>query len=310
MIMQQLQIAQAEASLLNSDSALYPQVSAGGTYGLASETVGEAGQFGAAGSHSTGNSTSESYSVSAGMPVFRWGAVWNGIRIQRLALLISRKSYADAYRTFLLQLRDSYMGLVSKKIGLRNADLNQKTAEDALAVAEGNYKNGMIPSGALSIPRLAVEDAHLARDRLAEDYSHSKRVLAQLAGVADIADDSIPDELPRVTYASATADAVLAAFLRDGAKSTFQAQNLQMAICRRLRWTSGSARQLPQFSGYYTYSAQRTRRALPSRSRRRASRQSRPPSPRWARPRSATAFRRAGTSSTVSPRMPPSARRR
>ncbi len=83
--------------------------------------------MGASGSKSTGNSTSESYGVSAGMPIFQWGAVWNQTRITKLSLLISRKSYAEAYRTFVVGLRDSYLALVAEKIGLRNADLNQKT---------------------------------------------------------------------------------------------------------------------------------------------------------------------------------------
>jgi outer membrane protein TolC len=256
MITQQIQVAEAEANLLNADSVLYPSLSAGGSYGLASESVGEAGQFGAAGSHSTGNSTSESYSVSASMPVFRWGAVWNGIRVTKLALEISRKSYAEAYRTFLQQLRDSYIALVAKKIGLRNAGVNLQLAEDARNLAQANLKSGMIAEGGTVASKLGEEDARLNYDRLLEDYSHAKRVLAQLAGVPDIKEDSIPGEVPKVPYPSDTADAVLAAFLRDGAKSTFQAENLQMAIHQaRLNYDIAITRQLPQFSAYYGYSA-------------------------------------------------------
>jgi outer membrane protein, multidrug efflux system len=256
MIVQQIQVAQAEAAMLNADSVLYPQLNAGGSYGLASESVGEAGQFGAAGSHSTGNSTSESYSVSAGMPVFRWGAVWNGIRVQKLALEITKKSYAEAYRGFVLQLRDSYMALVAKKIGVRNAQQNLKISNDNFAQAQENLKNGVISEGSTVAPRLAAEDASLSYDRLVQDYSHSKRVLAQLAGVPDIADDSIPDDLPKVAYAPAVADAVLAAFLRDGARSTFQAENMEMAIHQdQLNYLISLTRQLPGFSAYYGYSA-------------------------------------------------------
>jgi outer membrane protein TolC len=256
MILQQIYLAQAEAAMLNADSVLYPQISAGGSYGLASETVGEAGQFGAAGSHSTGNSTSESYSVSAGMPVFRWGAVWNGIRVQKLALEMSKKSYAEAYRTFILQLRDSYLGLVAKKVGLRNAQLNLKITLDTLAIQEENQRHGMIAEGALVGPKLAAEDAQLGYDRLVEDYSHSKRVLAQLAGLPTITEDSIADNLPRLDYPADNADAVLSAFLRDGARSTFQAENLQMGVHQQhLNYLISLTRPLPQFSAYYGYSA-------------------------------------------------------
>jgi len=256
MILAQIAVAQAEANLLSADSALYPQISANGSYGLASESVGEAGQFGAAGSHSTGTSSSESYGFSAGMPVFRWGQVWNGIRIQKLAMLISRKSYAEAYRTFLQQLRDGYIALASKKIGLHNAEANLKIAEENLRVANENVKHGMISTGAIIGTKLAADDALLARDRLVEDFSHAKRVLAQLAGVPNIPDDSIPDDLPKVAYPAATADAVLAAFLRDGAKSTFQAANLEMTLRQsQLNYRIAITRQLPQFNAYYGYSA-------------------------------------------------------
>ncbi len=256
MIVQQIQVAQAEANLLNSDSTMYPHVGASGSYGVSNESVGQAGQFGAAGSHSTGNSTAESYGIGASMPVFQWGAVWNQTRIAKLALLISRKSYAEAYRNFVVGLRDSYLALVAEKIGLRNAEFGLKITEDSYALAQSNLKNGMIANGAVEAPKLAAEDARLNFDRLQANYSHAKRVLAQLAGVPDLADDSIPTDLPKVTYVPATADAVLAAFLRDGAKSTFQAENYEMAVRQAvLGYRIALTAPLPKFTAGYNYNA-------------------------------------------------------
>jgi outer membrane protein TolC len=256
MISQQIQMAQAEAAMLNADSVLYPQLSAGGSYGLSSASVASAGQFGAAGSQSTGTSTSESYSISASMPVFRWGQVWNGIRIQKLSLAISRKSYAEAYRNFVVQLRDSYLALVAKRIGMRSAELNLKLTETNLAVQEANLKSGMIAQGAIIAPRMALDDSRLAYDRLVEDYEHSKRVLAQFIGLPTIPDDSVAETVPKVTYVPDVADAILGAFLRDGAKSTFQAQTLQMQLHeQKLNYDIQITRQLPGFTGYYSYSA-------------------------------------------------------
>ena len=114
----------------------------------------------------------------------------------------------------------------------------------------------MIAEGALVGPKLAAEDAQLAYDRLVEDYSHSKRILAQLAGMPTITEDDVADSLPRVEYAADTADAVLSAFLRDGARSTFQAESLQMGVHQQhLNYLISLTRPLPQFSAYYGYSA-------------------------------------------------------
>jgi outer membrane protein TolC len=181
--------------------------------------------------------------------LFNWGSVWKATRITKVGLLIEQKSIAEAYRTFVVQLRDMYLGLIMKKINLRNAHYNLKLVDDQLAVQEANLKGGMIAPGGIIAPRLSAEDAHLAVDRLDEDYAHSKRMLMQLAGMTSLEEDSIPVDLPKVTYASAVADDVLAAILRDNAKSTPQAQTYEMYIRQQqLQYEIAKVRQLPKFS--------------------------------------------------------------
>ena len=64
----------------------------------------------------------------------------------------------------------------------------------------------MIAPTAISGPQLLLSDTQLgfdlATDRLDEDYAHAKRALAELAGLKDIAEDSIPQDVPKASYPS------------------------------------------------------------------------------------------------------------
>ncbi len=255
MILQQIQLAQSEAGLLAGDASLYPQLSGSVGYGASNESVGVSGEAGGASSKSTGTSKSFTYSVSASQNLFQWGAVWKQTRIAKLQLLIQQKSYAEAYRSFVVQLRDLYLGLIMKKLALRNAHFNLKIVEAQLAISEDQLKSGMISQGGILGPRLAAEDTRLGVDRIDEDYAHSKRMLAQFAGVPDIDEDTIPIDVPAVTPAPATGEALLAEFLRDGAKSTFTAENYAMYVKQQqLNYEIALVRQLPKFAAYGSYS--------------------------------------------------------
>ena len=249
MILNAIQVAEQEANLVSADSALYPHIGAGGSYGVSSESVGVGGENGASGSSATSTSRAVSYSVNAGMPIFQWGAVWNQTRIAKLQLLIQHRSYAEAYRSLVLSLRDGYLALVMKKIGLRNAKANLTLMQNEYALALDQLKSGMISNGAIIGPKLIAEDTQLSYDRSLDEYAHSKRVLAQLAGLKDIAEADVAADVPTPTYSPATADALLGGFLRDGAKSTYQAASLEMTIKQQqLTYRIAQVTQLPKFS--------------------------------------------------------------
>jgi outer membrane protein len=254
MILNAIAIAQAEANLLSSDASLYPHIYASGNYGVSKESVGVGGEAGAPGSSATSTSTAASYSVGAGMPIFQWGAVWNQTRISKLQVLIARRAYAEAYRTLVVSVRDGYLTLVLKKLGLRNVQTNLTLIQKQYALAQAQLKSGMIANGAIVGPRLAAEDTQLAYDRAVDDYTHSKHILAQLAGLKDIDDADVAADVPAPSYSAATADALLGTFLRDGAKSTYQATSLEMSIKQQqLSYRIAEVAQLPKFSANAGY---------------------------------------------------------
>ncbi len=244
MISQQLAIAQSQAQVIQADANMIPQASANAWDGIQDQRVSQSGQSG-----TTSQAKGLYYYASVSEPIFQWGALFNQSRLARIGVAVSKRQYAEAYRNLAVQIREGYLGLIVGKLNLRNARFNQELAEKALAVAEAQFKIGAIAPAAMSGPRLAVDDARLATDRGAEAYAHARRTLALMAGLEDIPDGSVPDSMPRPAYSEATAQALLAAFLRDGARSTFEAQVLQLGIDQaRLNYDIHRVNLLPKFS--------------------------------------------------------------
>ncbi len=71
---------------------------------------------------------------------------------------------------------------------------------------------------------MQVDDASLAMDRTAEDFAHAKRLLLLTAGLLELSDDSIPDEIPKPVYSAEIPEALMRDFGGDGLNETFQAE--------------------------------------------------------------------------------------
>jgi outer membrane protein TolC len=112
-------------------------------------------------------------------------------------------------------------------VAWKNAQATQERATYNLSVAEAKLGYGTLSQAAMLLPRLALEDAKLATDRAAEDLAASKRYLMRFAGLADLSDDRIPNEIPTVAYDQATGPAALATFL-----STTWHENLQVQVAQ------------------------------------------------------------------------------
>jgi outer membrane protein TolC len=245
MMMQRIQIAQDEANLLGADASLYPQISANATYGITDEKVGEAGTAG-----STSTSKGLTYNVGLSQTLFQWGATWNQTRVSKLGLLIQEKNTAETYRTFVLTLRDLYIGLIMQKISLRNAQYYLQLVKTQLDLTEDGIKSGRIAPTALGGPDLAYGDAKLAFDRQQAVYGHSKRVLAQLSGLPEIDEDTVPMQLPKVAYAPTVAESLLASFMNTGGRYTYAAESLELEIRQQqLNYKIAEVRNLPKLYG-------------------------------------------------------------
>jgi outer membrane protein TolC len=218
-----LSMAQAEAGRYLNAAALWPSLSANSSYQETKEKISQ-------GLPST--SKGLLYGANIYQPLFEWGAYKNQAQIGNLSYKIAERQYADAYRTLATSIREQYMGLITKRIALRNARFQQQVAEKALAAQKARFEAGSVSEAEVQGFDLNVDDATLAADRAEEDYRYGKRVFTRLVGIEDLSDDLIPMELPHPVYTAGTADAVLAGFVGEGIESTFQSEVYRMSLAQ------------------------------------------------------------------------------
>jgi outer membrane protein TolC len=111
-----------------------------------------------------------------------------------------------------------------QKLQVRNVRFSLDQAKASLAVAQERFKNNAASAGEVGNAKLIVDDASLAVDRVAEDFAHAKRVLLLMAGLPELGDDSVPEEIPKPVYSPDAPGALLQDFGREGLSKTFQAQ--------------------------------------------------------------------------------------
>lgn len=193
MILSGIGIAQADSARIISDSRWYPGLSGVASYSLSSIAA-------ASNPASKIKSDGITYVLSVSQSLFQFGAVKNQSAAARIGVLISEKSYLEAYRGLALNLRQQYLQLVVRKAtlaGLRNRVL---IIESNLEGEEQKLKLGTISPGDIIAPRLAVDEARLAVARAELEYANARLVLARLAGLKELADDSIPSEIGKPIF--------------------------------------------------------------------------------------------------------------
>jgi outer membrane protein TolC len=214
-------VAQQEAGDISAHSALYPSINASASY--QSSTVSTSAS-------NAQTSKGPNYNVGINQPIFQWGAFYNGAKVGDLGVKIAQRQYAEAYRLLAVSIREQYMGLIEKKVALRNAQFNLKLSQESMSAQQARFDAGASSQAELGNFRLTVEQAQLDTDRAAEDMDYTKRVFTRLVGVEDFDDESIPLMVPHPKYSKPMADAVLAGFVGDGIESTFQNQVYQMTL--------------------------------------------------------------------------------
>lgn len=214
MIAQNINITQAEAIRIQNTANMWPSVSGSVNY-TSSDT--------AVSSSISSSNSGVFYSLSVYQPIYHWGALKARADSGKIGVKIAEHNYAEAYRLLVVNLRTQFLGLVAKKIALRNAAYALKQAEEALALAQEKLKAGRISSEEIMEPNLAVDEARLARDRAQADLDGSLRLLLLTVGQADLAVADIPEGVPQPAYDPEVAARLLQEFKRTGAEETYQA---------------------------------------------------------------------------------------
>ncbi len=253
MVQNEISIAQAEASRYASSSQRLPQVSANASYAwnrISADKAEPPGGFKPGDStKSEDKSSGPYYGVSLNQPLFTWYALTNQVKIADIAIKISEKNYAEAYRGLANTIRSQYLGLIFQKVSLRNQRFNLNQTARLLALDEARLKSGAMAPAELMQPRAGYAAARLAMARSEELYAVSKRQLARMAGLSAINEEAIPLEAPMWGGTSEASSTLLARWQRDGVEVTYQGQINSLRIKdAELNYKVARTRLYPKFS--------------------------------------------------------------
>jgi outer membrane protein TolC len=235
-----IEIAQAEANNLIERSNLLPSVNGYGSYTFKETSI--------TGASNKSKNDGFFYGVSFSQPLFHWGALKAQADIGKIGVKLVEHDYAEAYRALILSVRSQYLTLVQKKMTLRNLRDGVRATESYLALQEARLRDGRISAGEILAPRLAVEEAKIYAERAEVDFDYTRRSLATLAGVPEIREESIPNELPKPAYARETVSAYFEAMQHIGPDQTYMAAYYVDSIkLNDLRYKVARTRLLPKF---------------------------------------------------------------
>lgn len=228
MLINEISISQAEANRYTATSQRLPQVSGSASYAWNRISADKAEPLGGfrpgEATKSEDKSHGPYYGVGMTQPLFSWYALTNQVKIADIAIKLTEKNYAEAFRVLANSIRTQYLGLIFQKISLRNQRFSLNQTARLLALDEAQLKAGAMAPSQLILPRAGYAAAQLAMARSEELYARSKAQLARMCGIPTIDEDAIPLEVPKFA-ASADAPASLAAQMkRDGVEGTIQGQ--------------------------------------------------------------------------------------
>jgi outer membrane protein TolC len=256
MVQNDIAIAQAEAGVLLNEHGLWPTAYAAAQYGTNKSTTTDG---------ASNSSSGLFYNVGINQPLFQWGALENQARIGKIGVLLAKRNDAEAYRQLAVELREQFLGLVEQKIALRNARYTLHQAQANLDVAVQRLKRGEISIAEESAAGSAIENGGLNLAHLEDTYQMTLSAFANLAGIPGLSDADIPLELPKPAYSKDAAQALLDAFLRDNALSTFQAQIYDLQIRQAtLNYKIAEVGLLPKFGAGTSYSVENSVNAYPT----------------------------------------------
>ena len=140
------------------------------------------------------------------------------------------------------------MALIVEKIDLRNARYGLELSKNTLALARDKLKRGVAAPTEVAGPELDADEKQLAVDRAEAAYLFARRTLAHQIGLGDVADETVPLEIPQPKYSSDASTYLLAGLLRDGARGSFPAQIQELNIRQAdLTYKIAQVRLLPKF---------------------------------------------------------------
>jgi outer membrane protein len=238
-----LELAQAEAGRHRAEAALYPSLGGSASYTASSSSVA------AAGSDSSSSSSGLFYGINFSQNLFQFGAVKAGADIARISEKIAGKQYKEAYRTLAIAIRTQYLNLVIKKASVRMARFQLEFQEQEFKAKVESIERGESAPAERPTAETALERVRLSTDRQVQDFVNAKRILARIAGLTELTDESIPEVIPLPREPAGVSLRLLTGFLQGGVERTSQAQVLAYGVQQSaLNVTISRTGTLPHFN--------------------------------------------------------------
>ncbi len=241
-----IEIDRGEAARMQADSARWPNLGSNFNFANNQEAV-------SSNTSSRSRASGLFYSIYLGQSLFHWGALKNQSAIGRVGVLIAEKSYAEAYRTLSVVLRQTYLDLIIRKSRLHYARYTFERGRADLATLKEDATR--VSAAFIAGRELDLREGKLELDRNEAEFAAGLRRFARLAGLSGLAETAIADELPRPTYVPAVASSIAAAVLRDRGAGSYEPQILALRVREaELRYKIESVRLLPKFNAGAGYS--------------------------------------------------------
>jgi outer membrane protein TolC len=241
-ILKELELAQWEARVYVQDAQRYPSLHGDMNYAENQTAI-------SSDSSTRSQDSGLFYDFSLNQPLFQWGAMKNQSEIARIYVTIAEKRYAEMRRSLAVSIRQQYLMLIAKKLFLQAERLTVKIQQADLDLTQDRFQHGTAAEGEVSGKKLALEDISLRVAREEAEFVGLRKAFARLVGLSDIAEDEVPAEIPRPVYSAENTSRLLASLLRDGGKSTFEAQIAQLGIRQAdLDYRIAKVRLLPKFN--------------------------------------------------------------
>lgn len=234
-----------EARVEEERSRRLPQVGGNFEYGITQSAY----------TNSKDRNTGLRYNLGASQALFHWNALKNQQAAAKLSLLAGEKSYALYYRALSNTLRKIYLALVVEKAGVRQRSAAVDLARRDANVAETKFSDGTISAALRETERLRLREAEFELKRAESEFETNRRRFARLVGMADLAADAVPDEIPRPTHSEQRTAGMAAVVLRDNAKSTLEYEMWDLKVQEaELGQKIAATRLLPKFGASVNYS--------------------------------------------------------
>ena len=254
-IMKEIELARVTARVYGANAPRLPNAS-----GYLNFASNETATTSNASSRTRDNGVFYNFGVS--QAIFHWGALKNEADKARIGVLMAQKSYDEAYRLLAVALRRSYLELIVKKAQLTQMRYVRDLTKADVKLAEEKLASGTVSEGEVAGKKLNLEDYSLQTARVEVELSGLRRAFGRLAGVPEPVETAIPDALVGPKFSAANTAALLDKLVRDGAKSTFQAQVGQLKVQEAdLNYRIARVRLLPKFKAGLNFSLENTTNA-------------------------------------------------